>query len=69
YRSGESLIVRVYNITREEVRGEIGFGFPVGRIFRVNMAEEYQETLAIHEGKIQIEVRGAEVYTLKIMPE
>ncbi len=67
YRSGESVIVRVYNITREAVRGEIGFGFPVGRVFRVNMAEEYQETLAVHERSIPIEVRGAEVYTLKIM--
>jgi len=69
YRSGESLIVRVYNITREAVTGEIRFGFPVGRVFRVNMAEEYQETLAISEGQVQIEVRSAEVYTLKIMPE
>ena len=39
YTSGESLIVRVYNITREPVTRTIRFGFPVGRAFRVNMAE------------------------------
>jgi hypothetical protein len=33
------------------------------------MAEEYQETLPVREGVVQIEVRGAEVYTLKIIPE
>ncbi len=69
YRSGDSLIVRVYNVTREAVSGSIRFGFPVGRAFRVNMSEVYQETLIVNDNTVQIQVGGAEVYTLKIMRE
>ncbi|HVU13306.1 MAG TPA: glycoside hydrolase family 38 C-terminal domain-containing protein [Phototrophicaceae bacterium] len=69
YRSGASLIVRVYNVTRESVSGMIRFGFPVGRAFGVNLNEVYQETLTVSANEVQIEVGGAEVYTLKIMPD
>lgn len=69
YRSGEALIVRVYNITREPVAGAIRFGFPVGRAFHVDMAEVYQETLPVRDNSVRVDLRPAEVYTLKIMPE
>ena len=58
YRSGESLIVRVYNVTREAVSGQIRFGFPVNRVFRVNLAEEYQETLSVHENTGRLTCAG-----------
>jgi mannosylglycerate hydrolase len=68
YRSGYSLIIRVYNVTREPVSGTIRFGFPVARAFRVDMAEVYQATLTVSENCLHIDVRGAEVITLKVMP-
>ena len=69
YRSGESLIVRVYNITREAVNGVIHFGFPVASAMRTNMAEEEESPLTVENGKVQTEARGGEVLTLKITPQ
>ena len=69
YRSGEALIVRCYNITRAPVTGAIHFGFPVGAVYRVNMAEVYQETLTLAEsGRVEVALKGAEVLTLKVLP-
>jgi mannosylglycerate hydrolase len=69
YRSGDSLIVRMYNVTREAVNGMIRFGFPVGHVARVNMAEEEAAALAVESGTVQVEARGGEVVTLKITLE
>lgn len=68
-RSGDSLIVRVYNIARQPVSSAIRFGFPVGRVFRVSMAEEYQSTLPLTANAVTVDVGASEVYTLKVMPE
>lgn len=68
YSSGDSLIVRVYNITRQPVRSMVRFGFDVAGANRTNMAEETVETLAVARNAVEIEVRGGEVYTLKIIP-
>lgn len=69
YRSSESLIVRVYNITREAVNGMIRFGFLVASAALANMAEETQAPLAVENGAVQISARGGEVLTLKITPQ
>ncbi len=66
---GDSLIVRLYNITHAAVSGTIRFGFPVGQVFRVNMAEEEAAPLDVEAGAVQLEVGGGEVVTLKITPE
>lgn len=68
YRSGDSLIVRVYNVTRQPVSSALRFGFPVRQVFRVNMAEEYQATLPVSANSVTIEAGGGEVYTLKVLP-
>jgi 2-O-(6-phospho-alpha-D-mannosyl)-D-glycerate hydrolase len=69
YRSGEYLIVRCYNVTRQAVMGSLTFGLPVKEVFRVNMNEEDQEQLPVQNGqKVTIQLRGGEVYTLKIKP-
>ena len=69
YRSSNSLIVRAYNVTRQPVISAIRFGFPVGQVFQVNMAEEYLSTLPVNNGVINVEVRGGEIYTIKVMPQ
>jgi alpha-mannosidase len=70
YRSGDSLIVRCYNITRQQVNARIRLGFAVRAAYRVNMAEIYQETLAL-EGQdiVPVSVRGGEAYTLRVLPQ
>jgi mannosylglycerate hydrolase len=69
YRSGDDLIVRVYNITDEPVTGAIIFGVPIEEAQRVNMAEEAQERLTVESGsRITLQVNGAEVYSVRVRP-
>lgn len=69
YRSGSDLIVRLYNLTREPVRGMVTFGIPITAASRANMAEEPQAALPVVDGnRLAIDVGGAEVVTLKVTP-
>ncbi len=69
YRSGNSLIVRCYNVSRQPVEATLRAGLPVVAAYRVNMAEEYLETLPVDEGRIRFTARGGEVITLKLLPQ
>jgi hypothetical protein len=45
-------------------------GFTVKAAYQVDMAEQYQETLPVQDGhNISLNVRGSEVFTLKLLPE
>ncbi|GIL09064.1 MAG: glycosyl hydrolase [Chloroflexota bacterium] len=69
YRSGDSLVVRCYNITDQPVSGKISFGAPLRAVYRVTMAEVYQETLPLEGGQtVSVTVKGGEVYTLRALP-
>lgn len=69
YRSGTNLIVRCYNMTREVVKASLLVGVDIAVAWRVNMAEEELMRLSITDKcRLEIEVRGAEVYTLKLTP-
>jgi hypothetical protein len=60
--------VRCYNVTREPVRGQIRLGFPVQAAYRVNLLHEEQETVAVVDNGVEVTVKGAEVYTIKMIP-
>ncbi len=67
YRSGEYLVVRCYNVTREPVESMIRFGLPVAEVVRINMNEEAIEELSLqNQQTVTIHVKGGEVYTLKV---
>ncbi|KXK14921.1 MAG: Alpha-mannosidase [Chloroflexi bacterium OLB15] len=68
YRSGDSLIVRTYNITQEPVKqASIKFGVPVRSAALVNMAEEVIGELTVQDGaRITFDVLPAEVVTVKV---
>jgi mannosylglycerate hydrolase len=71
YRSTDdpnALIVRLYNITRTPVQGDIAFGFPIRAVHRVNMAEEPIGEIVSVGDRITISANPAEVVTLKIIP-
>ncbi|MBZ0302185.1 MAG: hypothetical protein K8J31_20720, partial [Anaerolineae bacterium] len=69
YRSGDDLIVRVYNVTRQPVSGMITFGLPIEQAQRVNLAETAQEMLPLEGSqRVPIQVRGGEIFTLKVRP-
>jgi mannosylglycerate hydrolase len=65
----ESLLVRVYNIARETVAGEIVIGFPASAAYLANMAEETLEALPLEGNRIRLSARGGEVVTVKFVPE
>jgi mannosylglycerate hydrolase len=70
YRSGDDLMVRIYNITREAVDGSITFGTPIEAAQRVNLAEETQVRVPVQDqNRLDIRVNGAEVYTVKVRPK
>jgi len=61
-----SLVVRVYNIEQEAVRGTIRLGVPMKTACRSNMAEETLDALMLIDGRtLEIEARGGEVVTIK----
>lgn len=68
YRSGDTLIVRVYNPMAEVVSGMIGCGLPLARAEHVRLDETMLETLPVEGGQIAVTVRPGEVYTLRLHP-
>ncbi len=67
YRSGENLIVRFYNITRQPITSNVVFGLPAKQVVRTNMNEEDIEPLTVQNGGIvSVQVKGGEVITLKV---
>ncbi len=69
YRSGASLIVRCYNVTRETVEAVLSAGLPVAAAYQVNMAEDYLKTLPVDDGRIRFTARAGEVITFKLLPQ
>jgi mannosylglycerate hydrolase len=68
YRSGDALIVRMYNVSREPVQGRVAFGFSVARVALANMDESERAVLDVVDGAVDVQADGAEVVTLKVWP-
>jgi mannosylglycerate hydrolase len=69
YRSGDDLVVRCYNVTREPTQAVVTFGQPVQAASRANLLEEPLETLVVQNGRrVTLSVKGGEVYTLRVTP-
>jgi mannosylglycerate hydrolase len=68
-RRGErdTLIVRLYNITRDPVTGTVTCGVPVREAYRATMGEERQDRLAMSDRQVTLDVRGGEVVTLELV--
>ncbi len=67
YRSGEALIVRMYNITREPQETHVYFGLPLAKLERVRLDETVLEELPlIDTNHSVIRVCGGEVVTLRL---
>jgi alpha-mannosidase len=64
---GEGLIVRLYNITAEEVTGRLRVYRPFARAVLVNLNEEEMEELKSNErGEVELSVRGRQMVTVKL---
>jgi alpha-mannosidase len=63
-----SLLVRLYNITRETVSGELLIGFPASAAYLANLAEETLEALPLEGNRVRLSARGGEVVTVKFEP-
>ena len=66
----DTLIVRLYNITREPITSTITFAFPLDEVHLTTLSEERQTQLELSAGKqITVNARGGQVITLEIIPK
>ncbi len=66
----DTLIIRLYNITREPVTSTITYGLPLNAVYRTTLAEERQAQIALSgERQVTLDVRGGEIFTLEFVPE
>ena len=65
-RKGTSAILRLYE--PHGARGEctLRLGRPIEKVERVNLLEEAEGTVEVHEGTVRFEVRPFEVVTLRV---
>ncbi|MEM9399952.1 MAG: glycoside hydrolase family 38 C-terminal domain-containing protein [Verrucomicrobiota bacterium] len=62
----ENIIVRVYNPTTDTISTNLKVGFPVGKVYRVNINEERQGELAMNGNVIPLEVSKGKIYTIEL---
>ena len=62
--SGDGLILRVFNITREPVPATLALPSGCREAFKVNLAEVVEHPLDVRHGCIEITIRPAEIYTV-----
>ncbi len=66
--SAGGLVVRFYNLERESVEARLTTSFPVQAAWRLNLAEERQEALAVQDDYVLvIPTRGAEIVTCELV--
>lgn len=66
---GRGLVVRFFNLEREPVEARLTASFPIQAAWRLNLAEERQETLAVADGRmVVVPARGAEIVTCELCP-
>jgi alpha-mannosidase/mannosylglycerate hydrolase len=63
---GEAVVVRLYNVSSEVVRGKLQFFKPLKRAERVNLLEEPLETLQIEGDSVEFEVSRHQIVALKL---
>ena len=62
---GDGVIVRVYNIADEPVKGRVRLNAAFGKVERVNLNEEEAEALDAREGGVELSLRPNEIVTLR----
>jgi alpha-mannosidase len=63
---GEAIVVRLYNISSEEVRGRLQTFKPLNGAERVNLLEEPIEMLHVQGDSVEFGVNRHQVVTLKL---
>jgi 2-O-(6-phospho-alpha-D-mannosyl)-D-glycerate hydrolase len=66
---GNGVVVRFYNVERQAATAQIAFHGPLRAAYRLNMNEERQENLPVHNQRlIKLPTRGGEVVTVELVP-
>jgi alpha-mannosidase len=69
-QDGQSLIVRIYNISTEPVTGRISLYRSIEEAWLVNMNEERQEKISLEdERSLSLAVKGNQVVTIELIPK
>ena len=62
----EALVVRLWNISSEGVRGKLKLHRPVNRAYEVNLLEREIGSLPVRGNEVEFPVRGCEIKTIKL---
>jgi alpha-mannosidase len=62
---GTDTVIRLYESANKKTKATLTLGFPASRCFVCDMLENEKEELPIIDGKIEINMRGFEILTLK----
>ncbi|KAI9803462.1 MAG: hypothetical protein M1825_001805 [Sarcosagium campestre] len=65
-RKGRSVILRIYESLGGRATGAIETDLPVHRAWKCNVLEDDEDSLSIHQGKVDIELRPFEVATFRL---
>lgn len=61
---GEGLIIRVYNITREQTTLKLTLPLDFCRAYKTNLAEVCEYEIPVEDGEIEVSLKSAEIYTM-----
>jgi mannosylglycerate hydrolase len=64
----DGLVTRVFNVSNEETRATLDFGFPISAAYRTNLNEEVLEELAPRGHRLELSLRGAGIETVLVKP-
>jgi alpha-mannosidase len=66
---GRGVILRLYEPHGARGPATLRFAFSVGRVERVDLLEETEETVEMQDGEVLLDVRPFELLTLRVEPE
>lgn len=64
---GTATVIRLYESANTKTKAEVSLGFPAKKCFLCDMLENEKEELEIKDGKINVNLHGFEIVTLKVM--
>lgn len=67
--NNDDLIVTLINRSEDEVSGEVKFGFPIRKVYQVNLVEEIQKELDFRRNKIKLKLKGKGLLSLRFEVE
>ena len=65
---GNGVIVRFYEDQRARGSVTVSAGFPISQVFRCNLLEENEESLAAQDNQVQVDITPYQIISLRLIP-